>query len=93
MQKYEVMILYKPLLLEDIKKNTTSEIEKFVSSKGGSIKEVDNLGKRLLAYPIKKFEEGHYIEYTMEIEPSHIKELERELSLLDNVLRFLVIKK
>ncbi len=93
MQKYEVMMLYKPLLLEDIKKNTISVIEKFVTSNGGTFSEVDNLGKRLLAYPIKKFEEGHYIEYIMQIDPKHIKELERELTLLDNVLRFLIIKK
>ncbi len=93
MQKYEVMMLYKPLLLEDIKKNTISEIEKFVSSHGGTFTEVDNLGKRLLAYPIKKFEEGHYIEYTMELDSKYVNELDREMTLLDNVLRFLIIKK
>lgn len=86
-------MLYKPLLLEDIKKNTISVIEKFVTSNGGTFIEVDNLGKRLLAYPIKKFEEGHYIEYAMELDASKVKELQREMTLLDNVLRFLIIKK
>jgi small subunit ribosomal protein S6 len=87
------MILYKPLLLEDIKKSTIKKIQDFVSDKKGSFDEVDNLGKRPLAYPIKKFEEGHYIEYKMVIEPEHIKELKRELSIMDNVLRFLILKK
>ena len=93
MQKYEVMMLYKPLLLEDIKKRTISSVNDFVKSNGGNLTEVDNLGKRILAYPIANFDEGHYIEYLLEINPKHIVELKKEMSLLDDVLRFLIIKK
>ncbi len=93
MQEYEVMVLYKPLLLEDIKNNTVSKIKDFIKKNKGEIKEKDNLGKRLLAYPIKKFQEGHYIEYALNLSPSKIEEFKRELRLMDNILRFLIIAK
>jgi small subunit ribosomal protein S6 len=93
MQKYELMILYKPLLLDDIKKNTYSKIEEFVKDNNGEIKEVDNLGKRLLAYPVKKFKEGHYIQYDLSLNPNKTAELKRNLTLQDNILRFIMIRK
>ncbi len=93
MQEYEVVILYKPLLLEDIKKSTISKIEKLVEKNGGEFKEVENLGKKLLAYKIKNFDEGHYIEYKLVYTPSKLASLEKQLKLMDNILRFLVIKK
>jgi small subunit ribosomal protein S6 len=58
MQTYDLMMLYKPLLMEDIKKKTISKIQKLVKDLGGDMTEVDNLGKRILAYPINKFDEG-----------------------------------
>lgn len=96
MQEYEMMILYVPLLLDDIKKNTTSKIEKFVKSKKGTLEEVKGeVGntKKLLAYPIRKYEEGHYIEYKLKMDPSDISELERLIKLQQDVLRHLIIKK
>jgi len=93
MGEYEVMILFKPILVEDIKKNTVSKIEKFVEKNKGKFTEVENLGKRLLAYPIKKFDEGNYIEYSLELDASVLDEFKKELNLMDNVLRFLILKK
>lgn len=93
MQNYEMMILFKPLLLEDIKNTTIKKINKFVDGKKGKIREVDNLGKRILSYPIKKFDEGHYIQYDLTLEPEFVEEFETQLKLMDNVLRFLIIKK
>ncbi len=88
-----MLVLYKPLLLEDIKKNTISKIEKFVTQKKGTFTEVENLGKKLLAYPIRKFEEGHYIEYKLTISPEHIAELKKDMQIMDNILRFIIINK
>lgn len=87
------MVLYKPLLLDDIKKTTAKALVNFVEGKEGKFVEVDSLGKLLLAYPIKKFEEGHYIEYELTCSASAVKEFEQELILSDNVLRYLILKK
>lgn len=93
MQKYELMVVYKPILFEDIKTNTITKIDKLVKGMKGSINEVENLGKKLFAYPIKTFKEGHYIQYELTIDPSDLKTFESELSLMSDVLRFLTIKK
>lgn len=93
MQIYDVMVLYKPLLMEDLKNKTISKIRKFIESKKGKMTEVDNIGKRMLAYPIKKFDEGHYVRYDIELGTEDVKELKREMELMEDVLRFLIIKK
>jgi small subunit ribosomal protein S6 len=87
------MVLYAPLLLEDIKKNTLKKVLTHIEKNGGKLDEVENLGKRLLAYPIKKYQEGHYILYKLTYSSSNIKKLENELKLTENILRFLLIKK
>ena len=92
MQSYELMVVYKPILFEDIKKNTISKILDLVKEMGGSLTEVDNLGKRLIAYTIKGFNEGHYIQYALEIDPGKVDEFKKELQLMQDVLRFLLIK-
>lgn len=92
-QTYEMMLLCKPILIDDIKKNTVKKIEAFVQKKGGSLQEMESLGKRLLAYPVKKFSEGNYIEYKLEIDSKNISELVNMLKLQENVLRFLILKK
>lgn len=93
MQKYELMVVYKPLLFEDIKKSTISKLETFVKSVNGTLKEVDNMGKKLLAYPVKKFKEGYYVEYKIELDPSHVSAFKNELNLAQDVLRFLLLSK
>lgn len=93
MQTYDLMMLYKPLLMEDIKKKTISKIQKLVKKFNGEMVEVDNLGKRILAYPIRKFDEGHYVRYELTLDPSNVEEFKADVTLMDDVLRFLVIKK
>lgn len=87
------MIVYKPLLFEDLKNNVIKKINANVKKLGGELEEVDNLGKKLLAYPIKKFKEGYYVEYELTMDSENVKKLEHQLNLLGDILRFLVIKK
>ncbi len=93
MQKYELMVIYKPILFEDIKTNTISKIEKELKKLGGEMKEVENLGKKLFSYPIKTFKEGHYIQYDLKISPENLDKFKADLSLYSDVLRFLIVKK
>lgn len=88
-----MMILFKPLLMEDIKNTTIKKINKYLESKKGKLREVDNMGKRMLSYPIKKFDEGHYVVYNLSLDPEFVEDFETQLKLMDNVLRCLIIKK
>lgn len=60
-----------------------------VKSLGAEVKNVENWGKRRLAYDIRKQREGTYAVMEVSAEPSTIKEFERQLRLNENVLRFL----
>lgn len=59
----------------------------------GSLKEVDNMGKKLLAYPIKRFKEGYYVEYQVELDADQVTAFKNELNLAQDVLRFLLLRK
>ena len=90
--KYELMILAKPLTNEDVRDKVLSKIEKKIISEKGSFKVVEFSGKRLLAYPVKKFKEGVYILCRVEISAEKATELKKIISLTPEVLRFLLLK-
>jgi small subunit ribosomal protein S6 len=91
-KKYELMVILKPLLPEDIRSGIQSKIEKLVKTAKGAISATDNWGKRHLAYPIKKHDEGYYIVYQLTLEPQASDKFQNELKLMNDILRFLLIK-
>lgn len=70
-------------------------VEKFKNmiSENGTLNNVDDWGKRKLAYPINYEQDGYYVLYEYSAEPSFPAELERVLKITDGVLRFLNIAK
>lgn len=91
--KYELMLILKPLLPEEIKSKVIKNIEKLTTESDGSVLSTDVWGKRHLAYPIKKHEEGYYILYEVELSRLKVKEFDRKLALINGVLRFLRVQK
>jgi small subunit ribosomal protein S6 len=89
--QYEIAILYDPDLEVDLEKATT-RVEKILTDNGAEIKNVDNWGKRKLAYSIKKHEMSIYVFYTVEMPGANIQKLESILNITDEVIRFLVTK-
>jgi len=92
MNKYELMIILKPLLPEDIRAQIQKKIEKLIVKGKGKIINTDNWGKRHLAYPIKKHDEGYYIVYKLEMDPTFAQEFQKELKLMNDILRLLLSK-
>lgn len=90
--KYELMVIIKPLLPEDIKTGVLSKIEKFIEEGKGKVTKRDVWGKRHLAYKIKSHEEGYYMVLNFEMPESHVKDFERELKLQNDVLRYLLVR-
>jgi len=66
-----------------------TQVGEQAKSLGIEIDKVDNWGKRRLAYDMRKQREGTYAVFEAKAEPSMVKELERQLRLNENVLRFL----
>lgn len=91
MQQYEIAVLYDPGLEIDLEK-ATSRIEKIFIDNGGKVTNVDNWGKRKLAYQIKKNDSAIYVFYTLDIPAENIQKIEKILNITDEVVRFLITK-
>ena len=91
MNQYEIAILYDPDLEIDLEK-ATARVEKIFTDNGGKITNVDNWGKRKLAYPIKKNESAVYVFYTLDIPGEGVGKIEKTLNITDEVIRFLVTR-
>lgn len=89
--QYEIAVLYHPDLEVDLDK-ATSRVEKIFKDNGGKIGNVDNWGKRKLAYNIKKSESAIYVIYTVDFPPANVKKVESTLNITDEVIRFLITK-
>lgn len=90
---YEMVVIFTPELAEESLESAISGVTGFITGRGGVIGEMEQWGKRKLAYPIKHALEGHYILARFQMPPSVGKELEASLQISKDVLRHLLIKK
>ena len=92
MNKYESVIIVNPNLDEA---GIKALEEKFTGliNENGKVEAVENMGKKRLAYEIKKFKEGTYMLFNFESNPDSIKELERVYRITDDVIKFIVVRK
>ena len=92
MTKYEIMFIVKATMEEDKIKAVSDDLQKLINKKPSKVIEFKEMGRKKLAYPIKKEVSGYY--YVMTVEASHevIKEFDRKVSINENVLRHLIIK-
>jgi len=87
MRQYELMIIIDPELDERVVQPTLDKLLKVVTAEGGKIDSTDVWGRRRLAYDIKKKSEGIYAVVTMSTESATAKELDRQLSLSEQIMR------
>ena len=92
MNKYESVIIIKPILKEDEIKETISKYkEKFEKLSNHPVK-VEDMGKKKLAYEIQGNKEGHYAVYTFFGKNEDISDIERNYRIDDNVMKFITVK-
>ncbi len=92
MRHYETLFVLKPTLTEEEAKAKFEFIKDVIQNNGGEIVATEDIGVRKLAYPIEKFERGHYYIIYFKA-PSHtVRELERIYRITEDVIRFLTIK-
>ena len=92
MRTYEVMVILDPSLDERTVAPSLDTYLNVVRQDGGQVESVDVWGKRRLAYEIDKNAEGIYAVIDLRAEPATVKELDRQLSLNESVLRTKVIR-
>jgi small subunit ribosomal protein S6 len=93
MIKYEMGVIVRVDLPEDGFTVEMDRIKALIERFGGTIDKIDEWSRRRLAYPIEKQTEGMYTFITYTAEPSAPKEIESRVRLIENVLRFLTVRK
>lgn len=92
MRTYELMFIVQPNLDEEGLAALVERVQQAITSNGGEIVKVEDMGRRRLAYPINHHSEGHYILIHTGLERPAMIELERTLKLSEDVLRFLLVR-
>ena len=92
MNKYETIFIINPSVEEAGVKELTQKFSDLINS-DGKVESVEDMGKRKLAYEIKKNSEGIYVLINFEANPTLIKELERVYRITDEVIKFIVVRK
>ena len=91
MNKYESVIIVNPNVDEEGIKALERKFTDIINN-DGKLEKIDNLGKRKLAYEVKKNNEGIYLVLTFEANANLIEELQRNYRITDEVIKFIVIK-
>lgn len=91
MNKYESVIIVNPNVDEEGIKALEKKFTDIINN-DGKLEKIDNLGKRKLAYEVKKNNEGIYLVLTFEANADLIEELQRNYRITDEVIKFVVIK-
>lgn len=89
---YEMMYILRPDLSEEKVREAVSKYQTFITERGAENIQIQNRGKRRLAYPIKKFLDGIYIQMNYQGDGTQIAPLERAMRLGEEVIRYMTLK-
>ena len=92
MNKYESVIIINPNCTPEAIKALEEKVTGLINQ-NGKVESVENMGKKKLAYEIKKNSEGIYKVINFEAKPEFITELERNYRITDEIIKFIVIRK
>ncbi len=92
MNKYESIIIVNPNVDEGGLKSLEEKFTGLINE-NGKVENVENMGKKRLAYEINKCNEGTYLLFNFEAKPDYIQEIERVFRITDDIMKFIVVKK
>lgn len=92
MRKYELVIIVTPEFDEEATSEIIDKIKEWVSESGGSLENLDHWGRRRFAYEINDHKDGQYFIFDIDVPPTFIATLERNLRLQEPILRFLITR-
>jgi small subunit ribosomal protein S6 len=93
MKAYELLYFVNPALDEEDRLATRTRIETTIVSQSGIVDNVDEWGKRKLAFEVDKLTDGDYTLIDFHAEPSSIAEIDRVLRITDAVKRFMIVSR
>ena len=93
MNKYELAVVVSAKIEDDERAQVIEKVKALIERFGGQISDVDEWGKKRLAYEVQKMREGFYYFIQFEADATCPAEVERHVRIMDNVMRYLVVKK
>ena len=93
MNKYELALVVNAKIDDDARAAVVEKAKDYITRAGGTLGEVDEWGKQKLAYEIQKMNEGYYYFIPFDAEPTVPATVEADVRIMDNVLRFLIVRK
>ncbi len=92
MNKYELALVVSAKLEDEERVATVEKVKAYIERFGGQITNVDDWGKKRLAYEIQKMKEGFFYFIQFDAEATAPAEIEARVRIMDNVLRYLVVR-
>ena len=92
MNKYELAVVVSAKLEDDARAEVIGKVKDLIARFGGNVTDVDEWGKKRLAYEIQKMKEGYYYFIHFDAEATFPGEIEQRMRIMDNVLRYLCVK-
>lgn len=92
MRSYELVFIVNPELDEDDLTAVRERVESLIERNSGKVTKIEPWGLRRLAYPVQKQGEGQYVLMQLDIEAQGVAELERDLGLVEPILRHLIVR-
>ncbi|MGD0739887.1 MAG: 30S ribosomal protein S6 [Terracidiphilus sp.] len=89
---YEVMFIVRPDVEDEEADKLIEALSTTVKTGGGVVKSAEKLGRRKLAYQVRKFNDGNYILFTVEANGAVVLELERRLRVTEQVIKFITVR-
>jgi small subunit ribosomal protein S6 len=89
---YEVMFIVRPDVAEEDLDKLIAGLEQTVTTGGGTVRSTEKLGRRKLAYLVRKFNDGNYVLLTIDADGALIAELERRLRVSEPVIKFITVR-
>ena len=93
MNKYELALVLSAKVEDEVREATLERAKEYITRYNGVISEVEEWGKKRLAYEIQKMHEGFYYFIQFEANSASPAEIERHVRIMDHVLRYLVVRK
>lgn len=91
-RSYEVMFIVRPDLTEEDVDKLISTLQTHVTNAGGIVENVEKMGKRRLAYLVKKFQDGQYVLFTLNADGKAVHELERRMRVTEPIIKFITVR-
>jgi small subunit ribosomal protein S6 len=89
---YELMFIVRPDITDEDLDKLVSTLETQIAGAGGVVKNVERMGRRRLAYVVRKFRDGIYVLFTLEGAGEVMKEVERRLRVAEPVIKFITVR-